>query len=796
MEKIFEKRLLEQRKFPNTNRIITVEEPLDVQLAAKNLQHREKAIGNDSVERNSPKRRRTLVDNLSNDNDGQRRIQRMQEQVKNESIFHDVVEKPNDVDDEFLIKHDEGLTKMDRLIKLCHPETSNPHLRSSHLQSGSELKDFEDPISAAEGFPQSLRYSKTEGLGPPWKKPLLYPKNGKKKTIVDFPDLERLDEGQFLNDNLIGFYLRFLENQLEEKRPDLAKKVYFFNTFFFASLTNTQERQKLINYEAVQKWTRSVDIFTYDYIVVPINESAHWYVAIICNSSALIPSLNLSDEARKDNAASSPNLDEQQYHNSKSSLDESEGQFSSPRNGGEFVSLVTENSNDQEDPSPSFAEMTLENGLEEPIISENEIHTLEITREPIAFSDVDQGMLNAQIAENMDEPKIQPREEVSRDLDGEKALDESQPATQNQNQQPSALSRKRKRKSVLPIMKHDPNSPTIVTFDSLGLAHTSTTKVLKEYLRLEGRAKRGLDWSELPIKGITAKEIPLQDNFCDCGLFLLGYIDKFLDDPKEFISTILKREYDPETDWPRLNPSDLRTSIRQQIQDLHHDQEAERRAIAIKASKYHGRPIKTIASPSKDSSSLVTEPSDTKDSVPAVSVVIPKDPLMKPLSTELISTRAKALQTALKIDEEEPTYSTKTATEQCDQGVIDVPENDPSIVILDSQSDQPESKLTYEEPTSFRAAKPSPFTEYLSEVKLPSVIQDSQPDSFQPPSTQDFLLRTPQIPSPDIEESPQLIRARSPSNRHGFEESESISKFASPKPLKQKPRENLVIQLD
>lgn len=57
-----------------------------------------------------------------------------------------------------------------------------------------------------------------------------------------------------------------------------ADKVYFFNTYFFTRLTENAGR-KSMNYKAVERWTSKIDIFTYDYIVVPINESQ--YVKIV-----------------------------------------------------------------------------------------------------------------------------------------------------------------------------------------------------------------------------------------------------------------------------------------------------------------------------------------------------------------------------------------------------------------------------------------------------------------------------------------------------------------------------------
>ncbi|KAF2689022.1 cysteine proteinase, partial [Lentithecium fluviatile CBS 122367] len=62
-------------------------------------------------------------------------------------------------------------------------------------------------------------------------------------------------------------------------------KVYIFNTHFFSTLTRRVPGQKgSINYSAVARWTSKDDLFGYDYIVVPINQDAHWYLALICNA--------------------------------------------------------------------------------------------------------------------------------------------------------------------------------------------------------------------------------------------------------------------------------------------------------------------------------------------------------------------------------------------------------------------------------------------------------------------------------------------------------------------------------
>lgn len=111
---------------------------------------------------------------------------------------------------------------------------------------------------------------------------------------------------------------------------------------------------------------------------------------------------------------------------------------------------------------------------------------------------------------------------------------------------------------------------------------------------------------------MTAKQIPEQDNFCDCGLFLLGYMEKFLQNPRELVNNILQRNLDVEKDWPDMRPTKMRNNIRdilikmgeeqEQARKLAHKEEAKRRG------KYHGTEKVRDTKPQQS----------TKDSVAAV----------------------------------------------------------------------------------------------------------------------------------------------------------------------------------
>ncbi|XP_064413462.1 sentrin-specific protease 7 isoform X2 [Latimeria chalumnae] len=102
-------------------------------------------------------------------------------------------------------------------------------------------------------------------------------------------DLDCLEEGELLNDVIIDFYLKYL--LLEKAAKDLAARTHIFSSFFYRCLmrkdNNLTEEQANLSiqhrrHQRVKNWTRHMDIFTKDFIFVPVNQEAHWYLAIIC----------------------------------------------------------------------------------------------------------------------------------------------------------------------------------------------------------------------------------------------------------------------------------------------------------------------------------------------------------------------------------------------------------------------------------------------------------------------------------------------------------------------------------
>ena len=633
--------------------------------------------------------------------------------------------------------------------------THNEHLRRSTRNSG--VHEGESLLSSLDGVPEKEKYSVKYGLGDPWKKPLTYPKVGKKKITVEWSDLVRLDEGEFLNDNLISFYLRYLEQRLEEERPELAKRVYFFNTYFFATLTNTHKGRKRFNYEGVQKWTRSVDLFAYDYIIVPINELAHWYLAIICN----LPALD-RDLAVPGDEATSPIEDGRA--NLKQGPGEVEERTSSPKNQpnghqSEMLVPVAKQPNERETRN-SFSQMSLENDGRLPAGNETGLNNSDSPEKALATSE-DKEMLDSQIEDTMPEfatfkaaedhpaPSKGPGNEV--EDEGSKA---------------AAKSRKSKRKSLpAPITRADPRKPAIITFDSLGQTRSQTIKILKDYLREEAKAKRGMELEESQMKGINAKRIPQQDNFSDCGVFLLGYVDTFLGletDPKNFITKTIQQTFE-EKDWPKLVPGNLRASIRAQVRELHEIQTKERREESAKkvGKTFEMEDKKLESSPSRapDQGKTVQKEAgklNATDRVPATTSKVPEPSLLDTTRSTIESLESArgyeeesfrknddALEKLLQTTNEREMPKRAELQHLYNSGARALHLDDPSIIMSDSQSQRrvpaptgvtcpsfSSGKQSYPESTSSRIVNPAPLSfEKEKSSELPSEIPDSQNSS-------------------------------------------------------------------
>ena len=70
---------------------------------------------------------------------------------------------------------------------------------------------------------------------------------------------------------VINFYFTLI---MERSKSGDLPKVYAFNTFFYPKLMSG-------GHSVLKRWTRKVDLFEHDYILIPVHLGLHWCVAVI-----------------------------------------------------------------------------------------------------------------------------------------------------------------------------------------------------------------------------------------------------------------------------------------------------------------------------------------------------------------------------------------------------------------------------------------------------------------------------------------------------------------------------------
>ncbi len=224
---------------------------------------------------------------------------------------------------------------------------------------------------------------------------------------------------------------------------------------------------------------------------------------------------------------------------------------------------------------PSFSHLRVE-----------EVENLRTPAKRLADSPVDgteQARRDVAVEDAQDQPTHQTTESLSHLSlsEHEKQVDELAPSKSSFSALLSSRSAPTPRKSTPgrrkgtrhSLPKYDVAAPVIMTLDSLGVARSSTCTALRQYIVEEAKTKKGWDIDGSLIKGMTAKGIPTQSNFSDCGLYLCAYMEKFILDPAGFVSKILQRQMDPNRDMPMMPSEELRSRMRGMIRELHNEQD-------------------------------------------------------------------------------------------------------------------------------------------------------------------------------------------------------------------------------
>ncbi|XP_048351653.1 sentrin-specific protease 6 isoform X2 [Sphaerodactylus townsendi] len=442
----------------------------------------------------------------------------------------------------------------------------------------------------------------------PIEKLIVYPPPPAKGGIsVTNEDLHCLNEGEFLNDVIIDFYLKYLV--LEKLKKENADRIHIFSSFFYKRL-NQRERRNLHEiskltiqqkrHGRVKTWTRHVDIFEKDFIFVPLNEAAHWFLAVICYPGLETPvyepnpyyqehmptqiKSSSSDQDRSTSPVTPSDLDTLQHTSSaavaaKKVLNRKQSdtladtgtegedneflhcrQHLCGRSGLKQLNQLTSTKDELRTLEPAVHtcdHQSLEaNGMQSgPKAQIQASDGLQKIRLNYSEDSADSSKLNED--ELIDFSDDQDNQENSSDDDGL--------ADDNCN---SELGQWHLKPTIC-------KQPCILLMDSLrGPSRSNVVRTLREYLEVEWEVKKGTkkSFSKDVMKGSNPK-VPQQNNFSDCGVYVLQYVESFFEDPIRSFELPMNL-----TDWfPRPRMKTKREEIRNIILNLHEQQNKEKK---------------------------------------------------------------------------------------------------------------------------------------------------------------------------------------------------------------------------
>ncbi|KAI0669164.1 hypothetical protein C8Q78DRAFT_198939 [Trametes maxima] len=102
-------------------------------------------------------------------------------------------------------------------------------------------------------------------------------------------------------------------------------------------------------------------------------------------------------------------------------------------------------------------------------------------------------------------------------------------------------------------------STWVYTFDSLGTRHPAVANRLGKYLQREAADKKNYPIEDTSIATYKYAKVPLQKNFCDCGLYVLYFVESFMENAAHAQQCIHKGN----EVWSK-EPFDLRKAFREE----------------------------------------------------------------------------------------------------------------------------------------------------------------------------------------------------------------------------------------
>ncbi|XP_052043706.1 sentrin-specific protease 6 isoform X1 [Apodemus sylvaticus] len=420
------------------------------------------------------------------------------------------------------------------------------------LRSKQELQFFDDEEEGGE--------SHTIFIGPVEKLIVYPPPPAKGGISVTNEDLHCLSEGEFLNDVIIDFYLKYLV--LEKLKKEEADRIHIFSSFFYKRLNQRERRNSETTNLSIQQkrhgrvktWTRHVDIFEKDFIFVPLNEAAHWFLAVVCFPGLEKPKYEPNPHYHENAVMQKPLSGEDSSVSSASEMDAcSQSSAAKP-----VIRKMVNRKHCLAVPDSSAAQEEREPGSRRGAYSvtctvKNKSHAVNENEEPSNGESACQDISDRTQSENglqdacfnsAHHPDALSKIRLSygdQSADGGKLLEDglidfSEDQDDPDDSSDDGLLAEENYSSEIGQWHLKPTvckQPCILLMDSLrGPSRSNVVKILREYLEVEWEVKKGSkrSFSKDVMKGSNPK-VPQQNNFSDCGVYVLQYVESFFENP-------------------------------------------------------------------------------------------------------------------------------------------------------------------------------------------------------------------------------------------------------------------------
>eukprot|EP00563_Minutocellus_polymorphus_P004411 CAMPEP_0181044106 /NCGR_PEP_ID=MMETSP1070-20121207/13080_1 /TAXON_ID=265543 /ORGANISM="Minutocellus polymorphus, Strain NH13" /LENGTH=1161 /DNA_ID=CAMNT_0023122511 /DNA_START=127 /DNA_END=3612 /DNA_ORIENTATION=+ len=176
-----------------------------------------------------------------------------------EEIFEEACKNLQELGGKVPVASEEGLNWEGPVPRSGHDEHLSSVSRSAGAAASASEEDGEGGFSSTASAP-SKASTRTHFM------------------TIRQDEMERLEQGEFLNDTLIDFFMRWIWRNDDPE----TSAVHFFTSHFFTTLDEEGPA-------AVSSWTakKNIDIFKKRFVFIPINESLHWSLCVVVNPGAI-----------------------------------------------------------------------------------------------------------------------------------------------------------------------------------------------------------------------------------------------------------------------------------------------------------------------------------------------------------------------------------------------------------------------------------------------------------------------------------------------------------------------------